>query len=153
MPEPVARAETVLAFDFGLRHIGTATGQRLIRSSNPAGIIRAKDGVPDWQAVAKLVQDWQPDLLLVGLPLNMDGTDSPMSARARKFSRQLQGRFNLQVELVDERLTSFAAKQQRREQGDKRDTGRDTVDAEAACLILQDYFNRETADLTGTEPD
>ena len=105
-------------------------------------MIRARDGVPDWLAIEKLLKEWQPDLLLVGLPLNMDGTESPMSARAQKFSRQLAGRFNIAVELIDERLTSFAAKQQRREQQQSTDFGRDTVDAEAACIILQDYYNR-----------
>lgn len=141
MPDKTTQSQTVLAFDYGLRHIGTAVGQRLIGSSNPAGILRARDGVPDWPSVEKLLKEWQPDLLLVGLPLNMDGTDSPMSERARKFARQLTGRFNLPVELVDERLTSFAAKQQRRDSGQGTDFGRDTVDAEAACIILLDYYN------------
>jgi putative Holliday junction resolvase len=134
--------QTLSAFDDGLRHIGIAVGQRLIGSSNPAGIVRARDGVPDWQAIEKLLKEWQPDLLLVGLPLNIDGTESPMSTRAQKFARQLQGRFNLAVELVDERLTSFAAKQQRSDLQQSTDFGRDTVDAEAACIILLDYYNR-----------
>jgi putative Holliday junction resolvase len=125
-----------------LRHIGAAVGQQLIGSSNPAGVIRARDGVPDWAAIEKLLKEWQPDLLLVGLPLNMDGTESPMSARAQKFARQLEGRFNIAVELVDERLTSFAAKQAGANTQQSTDFGRDTVDAEAACIILQDYYNR-----------
>ena len=126
-----------------MRHIGAAVGQQLIGSSNPAGVIRARDGAPDWTAIEKLLKEWQPDLLLVGLPLNMDGTESPMSARAQKFARQLEGRFNIAVELIDERLTSFSAKQQRREQEQSTDFGRDTVDAEAACIIMQDYYNRQ----------
>lgn len=145
MPDTTPRnttPQTLLAFDYGLRHIGTAVGQRLIGSSTPAGVIRARDGVPDWNAVGHLLREWQPDLLLVGLPLNMDGTDSPMSDKARRFARQLQGRFKLAVELVDERLTSFAAKQQRRETGQRLDFGHDTVDAEAACIILQDFYHR-----------
>lgn len=89
------------------------------------------------------MKEWEPDLLLVGLPLNMDGTESPMSARAQKFARQLHGRFNVAVEMVDERLTSFAAKQQRRELQQSTDFGRDTVDADAACIILLDYYNRQ----------
>ena len=138
-------ALTLLAFDYGLRHIGVAVGQTLISSSNPAGIVRARDGVPDWNAVAKLIKEWQPQLLLVGLPLNMDGTDSPMSLRARKFSRQLQEKHKVAVELVDERLSSFAAKQTRKETQSSIYFGRDTVDAEAACIILQDYYNRTPA--------
>lgn len=142
-PDSLQAIQTLVAFDYGLRHIGTAVGQRMIGSSNPAGTISARDGVPDWQAIEKLLKEWQPDLLLVGLPLNMDGTESPMSARAQKFSRQLAGRFGLAVELVDERLTSFAAKQHRRENQQSTDFGRDTVDQEAACIILQDYYSRQ----------
>lgn len=137
-----AAHQTLLAFDYGLRHIGVAVGQTLISSSNPAGIVRARDGVPDWNAIAKLIKEWQPQLLLVGLPLNMDGTDSPMSLRARKFSRQLQEKYKVEVELVDERLSSFAAKQVRKETHGSTNFGRDTVDAEAACIILQDYYQR-----------
>ena len=140
-----AAHQTLLAFDYGLRHIGVAVGQTLISSSNPAGIVRARDGVPDWNAVAKLIKEWQPQLLLVGLPLNMDGTDSPMSLRARKFSRQLQEKHKVAVEMVDERLSSFAAILARKEAQSSIDFGRDTVDAEAACIILQDYYNRTPA--------
>lgn len=141
MPEQL-RAQTLLAFDFGLRHIGVAVGQRLIGSSNPVTVLRANNGAPEWPAVIALLKDWQPDRLLVGLPLNMDGSDSPMSQRARKFARQLQERSKIAVELVDERLTSFAAKQQRKATQQSTHFGKDTVDAEAACIILQDYFSR-----------
>ena len=133
---------TILAFDWGLRHIGVALGQQMIRSSTPLAILKAKEGVPDWQSIEKLLQEWQPALLVVGLPLNMDGTDSVSSDHARRFSRRLQGRFNLPITLIDERLTSHAAKQQRREREDYRDPRQQTVDAEAACIILQDYYNQ-----------
>jgi putative Holliday junction resolvase len=136
------QGNTVMAFDWGLRHIGAAVGQRLIASSNPLTILKARDGVPHWQDIEKLLREWRPDLLVVGLPLNMDGTESPMSERASSFSRKLHGRFQLPVQLVDERLSSFAAKQARSEQHGNRDFGRDTVDAEAACIILLDYFNQ-----------
>ncbi len=147
MPDSPPTSQTLVAFDYGLRHIGVAVGQPLIGSSSAAGVVRARDGVPDWPAIEKILKEWQPGLLLVGLPLNMDGSESPMSGRAQKFARQLQARFNIAVDLVDERLTSFAAKQNRHEQrrGDAKtstDFGRDTVDAEAACIILLDYYNR-----------
>lgn len=134
--------QLVLAFDYGLKHIGTAVGQALIRSANPELIVRARDGKPDWSQIEKLVREWQPDVFVVGLPLNMDGTDSPMSERARKFSRQIKERFRKDVVLIDERLTSFAAKQARRDSDERLDFGRDTVDAEAACIILHDYYNQ-----------
>lgn len=143
MPET---PKTLLAFDYGLRHIGVAVGQSLIASSNPIGIVCARNGVPDWQHIATLIAEWQPNILIVGLPLNMDGTDSAMAARARKFSRQLQERFKMSVVLVDERLSSFAAKQTRKEMNRSTDFGSDTVDAEAACIILQDYYRRLAAE-------
>jgi len=147
MPDTGTSAKTLLAFDYGLRHIGAAVGQRLIASSNPAGTIRARDGVPDWDAITTLINEWRPQLLLVGLPLNMDGTDSPMAVRTRKFSRQLHERYKIPVEMVDERLTSFAAKQTRKETQRSTNFGKDTVDAEAACILLQDYYNH-----TSTKP-
>lgn len=134
---------TLLAFDYGLRHIGVAVGQVMIGSANPLAVIKARDGAPDWQHIEKVLREWQPDLVLVGLPLNMDGTDSEMTERARKFARQLEGRFNKTIMLVDERLSSFAAKQARRETGMSTDFGRDTVDAEAACVLLQDFYHRK----------
>lgn len=131
-----------MAFDYGLRHIGVAVGQQMIQSANPLAVIKARDGVPDWMAIEKLLREWQPELVLVGLPLNMDNSESAMSEKARKFSRQLEGRFNKKTELVDERLTSFSAKQARRDNGGNTDFGRDTVDAEAACILLLDFYNR-----------
>lgn len=135
-------SRTILAFDWGLRCIGVALGQQLIHSSTPLTILKATNGAPDWQAIERLVREWQPDLLVVGLPLNMDGSDSVSSDHARRFARRLQGRLNLPVTLVDERLTSHEARQQRREREDYRDNRQHTVDAEAACIILQDYYNR-----------
>lgn len=101
--------KTLLAFDYGTRNIGVASGQTLTCSATEQSPLKARDGVPDWQQVEKLLQEWQPDLVLVGLPLNMDGSESELSARARKFANRLHGRFGVKVELVDERLTSFAA--------------------------------------------
>ncbi|HQQ62858.1 MAG TPA: Holliday junction resolvase RuvX [Pseudomonadales bacterium] len=143
-PSPLS----LLAFDYGLRHIGVAVGQRLISSASPLVVIKARDGVPDWQHIEKIIREWQPDLLLVGLPLHMDGTDSPMSGRARKFARQLEGRFNKCVDMVDERLSSFAAKQDRREHAGDLDFGSHTVDAEAAVIILQDWYRRDAWAIT-----
>jgi putative Holliday junction resolvase len=143
MTSPDKSSLTLLAFDYGLRHIGVAVGQRLISSANPLLVIKARDGVPDWQSVERVIREWQPDLLLVGLPLHMDGADSPMSERARKFARQLEGRFNKRVDMVDERLSSFAAKQNRREHAGDLDFGSNTVDAEAAVIILQDWYRRD----------
>jgi putative Holliday junction resolvase len=131
-----AAPSTVLAFDFGLRNIGVATGQVVTRTATELATLRARDGVPDWQAIAALIDEWRPDVLLVGLPLNMDDTKSAMAERAERFATQLQRRFERTVELVDERLTSFEAR------GLSRDLH--AQHAIAARLIAQTYLN-ETA--------
>ena len=132
----------VCAFDFGLKHIGVAVGQSLLCTAEPIAVIKAKDGRPSWNELGALIAQWQPDFLLVGLPLNMDGSESEMSTRARKSAKRLHGRYGLKVELCDERLSSFEAKSIRHErQGDRKQAL--TVDAEAAQLILESWFNRE----------
>ena len=103
-------AEVIIAFDYGERHIGVATGQTLTSSATPLKTLPARNGVPDWSAVRRLVEDWQPQLLVVGLPLNMDGSESEMSARARAFADALEKETGLPTLLADERLTSFEAK-------------------------------------------
>ena len=128
-PPPV----TVLAFDFGLRNIGVATGQAITRTASEIATVRARDGVPDWNTVDALVRQWQPDALLVGLPLNMDDTESEMSTRAKGFAKKLRSRYRLTVKLVDERLTSFEAR------GISDDL--DTQHAIAARLIAETYLN------------
>ena len=132
----------VCAFDFGLKHIGVAVGQSLLRTAEPIAVIKAKQGSPSWDEIGQLLEQWRPDFLLVGLPLNMDGSESEMSARARKFAKRLHGRYGLKVELCDERLSSFEAKSIRHERQDDRRQAL-TVDAEAAQLILESWFNRE----------
>ena len=124
---------TVLAFDFGVRNIGVATGQTITRTATELATLRARDGVPDWTAVAALIDEWRPDVLLVGLPLNMDDTKSEMAVRAERFAKQLARRFERAVELVDERLTSFEAR------GLSRDI--DAQHAIAARLIAETYLN------------
>ena len=131
-----AKPSVVLAFDFGLRNIGVATGQMITRTATELATIRARDGVPDWRAVAALIHEWRPDVLLVGLPLNMDDTKSDMAERAEHFARQLRKRFGREVALVDERLTSFEAR------GLSRDI--EAQHAIAARLIAETYLNNTT---------
>jgi putative pre-16S rRNA nuclease len=130
-----------MAFDFGLRQIGVATGNTLLGTTRPLPILRARDGVPNWDELHALVEEWQPDVLIVGEPVNMDGSPSELSGRAHKFSRRLQGRLGLPVEMVDERLSSFEAKQISREQGHRGDYQRNPVDSLAAELILKTWLN------------
>lgn len=111
MPQPSASGY-VLAFDFGLRHIGVASGQTITGSATPLTTLRARQGRPDWNEVVELVASWQPLRLLVGLPLNMDDSESDMSARARAFAAGLEQRTGIATQLVDERLTSRSAREQ-----------------------------------------
>jgi putative Holliday junction resolvase len=100
----------VLAFDFGFAHIGVATGQSVTGTATPLTTISARQGRPDWPALDQLVREWRPDLLVVGLPLNMDGTESDMSTHARTFGDRLRGRYDCAVEFADERLTTYDAR-------------------------------------------
>jgi putative Holliday junction resolvase len=132
-----------MAFDFGLRQIGVAVGNCLLGTSQSLPVQRARDGQPDWEALTALVSEWSPDLLLVGDPVNMDGSVSELAQRARRFSRRLHGRLGLPVELVDERLTSFEAKEIAREQGHRGDYNKVPVDSLAAELIIQTWLGRD----------
>ncbi len=134
--------KSLLAFDYGTKNIGVASGQTITRSANALPPLKAKDGVPDWNQIEKLLIDWKPDLVLVGLPLNMDETESELSARARKFANRIHGRFGFKVELVDERLTSFAAKGEIMDRGGSRDYKNHPVDSIAARLILESWLER-----------
>ena len=140
MPESGNRR--VLAFDYGTRRIGVASGQEMLGTGQPVAMIPARDGIPDWSRVEALLQEWQPDLVVVGLPLNMDDTENEMCARARKFGKRLHGRYHVPVEMVDERLTSFEAKGEVMAAGGSRDFGRHGVDDRAAVLILETFFTQ-----------
>ena len=140
---PEAGNRRVMAFDFGTRRIGVASGQEILGTGKPLTMLPARDGVPDWEQICRLLKEWQPDRVLVGLPLNMDDTENDMCARARKFGKRLHGRFHVEVEMVDERLTSFEAKGDVMASGGSRDFGRDGVDDRAAVLILETWFHQQ----------
>lgn len=132
--------KALLAFDYGTKNIGVATGQTITSSANSLPPLKAKDGVPDWHQIEKLMTEWKPDLVLVGLPLNMDESESELSARARKFANRIHGRFGVKVEMVDERLTSFEAKGEIISRGGSRDYKHNPVDSIAARLILETWL-------------
>ncbi len=134
----VTKPHTVVAFDFGLRNIGVAIGQTVTQTAQEVTTLRARDGMPDWRAVDAVLQTWQPDVLLVGLPLNMDGTISEMANRASRFAKRLGARYSMRVELVDERLTSFEAR------GLCRDI--DAQHAVAARLIAESFLGARPGD-------
>lgn len=134
-----------MAFDFGVRWIGVAVGQSMLGTGSAVARLKARDGIPQWPEIDALLQEWQPQRLVVGLPLNMDGSESEMSLRARKFSRRLDNRFRGEISLVDERLTSHEAKQGRLSRGETLDYTAAGVDGEAAVLILEDWFRTYNA--------
>lgn len=141
MPEPCGSTPTiVLALDFGTRQIGIAVGQTVTGTAQPLRVIRATDGRPDWQHLTDLIAEWRPQLLLVGLPLNMDGTESEFCARARQFARRLHGRTGIRVTMVDERLSTAEAKSLASGSKKYRDHRANPVDALAAALTLETWL-------------
>lgn len=137
-------SRTILAFDFGTKSIGVAIGQDITRTARPLTAFKAQEGIPDWRQVEKLLAEWQPDLVVVGLPLNMDGTEQPLTARARKFANRLHGRFGVQIALHDERLSTVEARAGLFERGGFRALDKGSVDAESAVIILESWFAAQT---------
>lgn len=123
---------TVLGFDWGRRRIGTAVGNSLTRTATPLSTLRADRNDLKFAAIAALIRQWQPQQLVVGLPLHPDGSAHDNTAHAKRFARQLEGRFRLPVVLVDERYTSVAAE----------GAGADDVDSAAAQLIVEQYLQQ-----------
>lgn len=135
MTQPIV----AIAFDWGSKWIGCAVGQSISGTATALSALRARDGQPDWQQLQKLLDEWQPQYLVVGQPLNMDGSESAITQRATKFARRLEGRFGLPVALHDERLSSFEAKGELLQAGQRefRDAG---VDSRSAALILESWL-------------
>lgn len=131
---------TIIAFDFGTASIGAAIGQDITKTANPLCSFKARDGIPNWQSIEKVLNDWQPDYLVVGLPLNMDGTEQTLTARARKFANRLHGMFGYQVHLQDERLSTVEAKSHIFASRGYRALEKGHVDATSAIIILESWF-------------
>ncbi|MDR5611859.1 MAG: Holliday junction resolvase RuvX [Arsenophonus sp.] len=133
---------TIIAFDFGTLSIGIAIGQEITATARPLTAIKAKDGKPNWLDIEKIIQEWQPELAIVGLPLNMDRTEQPISNQARKFANRLHGRFGIQVTLHDERLTTIEARAQLFNQGGYRALNKSKIDSISAVIILESWFEQ-----------
>jgi len=136
-----ALSGTVLAFDFGERRIGIAVGEHLIRSANPLTTIDNESNEVRFNLITQLVNEWQPKLLVVGLPLSLDGTETEVTQLCKKFARRLNGRFNLPVILIDERYSSVEASQLLNQSGIKGRAQKVMLDQVAAQTILQSYFD------------
>ncbi|SDL60037.1 putative holliday junction resolvase [Franzmannia pantelleriensis] len=133
----------ILAFDFGTRRIGVAVGNELLASARQLQPLSARDGIPDWSVITQLVDEWRPDLFVVGLPLTRDGEEQEMSVRARKFGKRLFGRYGIPCEMADERGSTREAKAIAREAGHRGNYRDDSVDGIAAVLILEGWFARQ----------
>lgn len=135
-------SRTLLGFDYGLKNIGVAVGQELTQTANPLTVIKARDGTPNWNDIKTLLDEWQPELLIVGLPLNMDGSEQEMTVATRKFGNRLNGRFQIAVEWQDERLSTFEALEQLAINSKTQAKKRGDVDRVSAQLILQSWLNQ-----------
>lgn len=134
---------TILGFDFGMKNIGIAVGQELTATANPLTAIKARDGIPDWDEIKRIIDTWHPQLLVVGLPLNMDGSEQQMTAAARRFGNRLNGRFNIPVTWQDERLTTYEALEQMGLRDKLQSRQRSDVDRLSAQIILQSWLNQQ----------
>jgi putative Holliday junction resolvase len=135
-----ARAGTVLAFDFGTKRIGVAVGDFETRLAHPLTTIAAADNRARFAAIERLIAEWRPALLVVGLPVHADGTEHPVGRLVRRFAQRLHGRFGARTELVDERLTSHEAEGLLRAAGARGARLKAGLDAVAAQRILESYF-------------
>lgn len=130
----------LLGFDFGMKRIGVAVGQTITQTARPLVTLKANQGVPLWDELSKLIKTWQPDALIVGVPLNMDGTEQPLTQAAQAFSAALEGRYGLPVYGVDERLSTKDARERLFNQGGYKALQDGQVDSVAAQLILQNWL-------------
>ena len=134
---------TLLGFDYGKNRIGVAVGQEVTRTVTALCTLLSKHQKPDWDGISRLLEEWQPDLLVVGLPLQKDGSEQEMTKAARRFGNQLKGRYNLPVEMMDERYSSLEADALLREQRVPRakKNAPQYNDHIAAQLILQSWLD------------
>lgn len=134
---------TIIGFDFGKKYIGVAVGQEITGSATPLGSIKATDGIPHWEQLSAFLTEWQPDFIVVGLPLNMDGSEQQLTLDAKKFGKRISGRYGIPVEYQDERLTTADAKEQLFARGGFKNLKKDNIDAESARLIIESYFEQQ----------
>lgn len=144
---PITQPTLLLGFDFGIRYIGIASGNSITATATPLKPITAKKGVPEWLTLDALIRSWKANLLIIGLPLMMNGEESPMSFKARKFSARLRNRYAVPCIMTDERLSTFSAQLEARNANGKiRGRHKKTKQTEsthsiAACVILDTWFS------------
>lgn len=133
----------LLGFDFGMKRIGVAVGQTVTQTARPLETLQTQQGKPPWEKIDKLVKTWQPDALIVGIPLNMDGTEQPLTLVVRDFLQMLEERYQIPVFGIDERLSTKDARERLFEQGGYKALQHGQVDSVAAQLILQNWLSHQ----------
>lgn len=139
---PTDSPRVLLGFDFGTKRIGVAIGQELTGTARALITLQSRHDRPDWEGISRLIEEWRPDAIVVGHPLNMDGTEQELTRRAHRFGNQLAGRYNLPVYEVDERLSSNEAERILKETNPRHARGE--VDKLAAQLILQAWLDTKS---------
>ena len=135
----------VIAFDFGLKRTGVAIGNTLTGSATPECTLHSKNEAPDWDGISRLISEWKPTQVVVGMPTELDGSENPLKKRIERFCNQLNGRYNLTVDQENEQFTSIEAAQrlkQLRQSGRKQKVVKDEVDKIAAAIILENWMQK-----------
>lgn len=130
----------IIGFDFGTKNTGTAVGQMITRTATPLKTLHAIEGKPDWLQIQKIIRQWHPDALVVGIPLNMDSTEQPITQLAREFMQELKIQTGLPVHGVDERLTTREAKNRIFTEGGYKALKKADIDSLAAQLMLEQWM-------------
>jgi len=139
----------LMGFDYGIQRTGIAIGNQLTGIATPHTTLTSKQGQPDWENISRLIKEWRPQKLIVGLPLYLDQTESDLTRAARRFANRLHGRYGLPVETIQEQLSSREAEQrlkQARQQGRKKKIQKSDIDQLAAAIILESWLAENPAD-------
>jgi len=139
----------LMGFDYGIQRTGIAIGNQLTGIATPHTTLTSKQGQPDWESISRLIKEWRPQKLIVGLPLYLDQTESDLTRAARRFANRLHGRYGLPVETIQEQLSSREAEQrlkQARQQGRKKKIQKSDIDQLAAAIILESWLAENPAD-------
>ncbi|MGV6810199.1 MAG: Holliday junction resolvase RuvX [bacterium] len=138
----------LMGFDYGIQRTGIAIGNQLTGIATPHTTLTSKQGQPDWDSISRLIKEWRPQKLIVGLPLYLDQTESDLTKAARRFANRLHGRYGLPVETIQEQLSSREAEQrlkQARQQGRKKKIQKSDIDQLAAAIILESWLAENPA--------
>ncbi len=136
------KSTILLGFDFGMKRIGVAVGQTVTKTARALTTLSAKQGIPPWEMLDKLIKTWQPDAFVIGIPLNMDGTEQPLTHAARHFATELNAHYQLPIYEMDERLSTKDARERVFAQGGYKALQNGQIDSVAAQLILQNWLSQ-----------